>query len=115
MTTNETKRDNPTALQSYLQDLTAGETTPLPESETWEAAIARMTAASEPAEIDRKSYFWFLEVLPPRVMAGSCFCFAEGMEPFRLFWTRNGRYFVRSLDWKQTKTLCRLAKILVYE
>jgi len=48
-------------------------------------------------------------------MAGNCFRFAEGMEPFRLFCTRNGRYFVRSLDWKQTKSPCRLAKILVYE
>ena len=36
------------------RELTAGEATPLPENETWEAAMERMTAASEPAEIDEE-------------------------------------------------------------
>jgi len=53
--------------------------------------------------------------LPPRIMTGSCFCFAEGLEPFRLFWKSDGRYFVRQLDWTQTRTVSRLAKTPVYE
>ena len=110
MMTNETKQDNMTGLKSYLQELTAGEAAPMPENETWEAAMERIKAASGPAEINEKTYFWFLGVLPPRFMAGSHFCFAEGMEPFRLFWQTNDRYFARQLDWTQTKTFCRLAK-----
>jgi hypothetical protein len=114
MTTNETTQENTMNLKSYLQELTAGEATPLPENETWEATMERMTAATEPAEIDEDTYFWFLEVLPPRFMAGSYFGFAEGAEPIRLFWKRSGRYFVRSLDWTQTKCLSRLTNSPVY-
>ena len=73
-----------------------------------------MLSPELPAEIDEETYFWFLEALPPGFMQGSCFCFAEGTEPFRLFWQRNGRYFVRSLDWHQTQSFCRLAGIPVY-
>jgi hypothetical protein len=115
MMTNETKQDNTAALKSYLQELTAGEAVPMPKNEPWEAAMERIHAATGPAEIDEETYFWFLEVLPPRFMAGSYFCFAEGMEPFRLFWKRNGRHFVRQLDWTQTKALCRLANTPVYQ
>lgn len=115
MTKNETNQEKSTSLKSYLQELTAGGASPMPEHETWEAAMVRMAAASEPAEIDEETYFWFLEVLPPRFMAGSYFGFAEGAEPIRLFWKRNGRYYVRSLDWTQTKNLCRLANTPVYE
>ncbi len=93
--------------ENYLQELTAGEVAPMPESETWEATMERMAAAVAPAEINEKTYFYFIGVLPPRLMADNCFCFAEGAEPFRLFWERNGRYFVRSLDWDQTRILCR--------
>ncbi len=114
MTTNETKQEDAASLKSYLQELTAGEATPKPENETWEAVMERITAASKPAEIDEETYFWFLEVLPPRFMNGSFFCFAEGMEPFRLFWMHGGRYFVRQLNWTQTKTFCRLANTSVY-
>ena len=115
MTTNETKQDNTTSLKSYLEELTEGEAAPLPADNTWEATMEWMQHGSGPAEIDEETYFWFLEVLPPRIMVGHYFCHAEGMEPFRLFWKRNGCYFVRSLDWRHTKTLCRLARIPVYE
>jgi hypothetical protein len=115
MTTNETKQDNTTSLTSYLQQLTAGEVVPRLEKETWEAMIGRISAHRGVSEIDEEAYFWFLEVLPPRIMLGSYFCFAEGMEPFRLFWQHQGRYFVRQLDWTQTKILCRLTKTPVYQ
>ena len=115
MTTNESKQDNPTSISTYIRELTAGDAMPRPENEAWEAMMTRIQFASGPAEIDEETYWWFLEVLPPRFMQGSSFCFAEGMEPFRLFWQRNGRYFVRSLDWQQTKSFCRLAGIPVYQ
>ena len=115
MTTNELKQDDTTSLEDYFLELTTGEIVPRPENETWEAAIERMKSSSGPAEIEEKTYFYFLGVLSPRYMYGSYFCFAEGMEPFQLFWERNGRYFVRTLDWHQTRIICRLADIPVYE
>jgi hypothetical protein len=115
MTTNELKQDDITSLQDYFLELTTGEIVPRPENETWEAAMKRMESASWPAESDEETYFYFLGVLPPRFMYGSYFCFAEGMEPFQLFWERNERYFVRTLDWHQTRNFCRLADIPVYE
>jgi hypothetical protein len=36
------------------------------------------------------------------------------MEPFWLFWERDGRYFVRCLDWPQTRNFCRLAGIRAF-
>ncbi|MCC7086545.1 MAG: hypothetical protein IT427_16220 [Pirellulales bacterium] len=114
MMTNETKQDNRATLKCFLQGLTAGETVPMPVNEPWEAAMERIQRATGPAEIDERIYFWFLEVLPPRFMDGNYFCFAEGMEPFRLFWKSNGQYFARQLDWRETKALCRLANTPVY-
>ncbi len=99
---------------TYLQKLTADEATPLPESETWEATLARMSDPSHPAEIDEKTFSYFLGVLPPRFMLGEYFGFAEGAEPVRLFWERGDRYFVRLLDWTQTKILCQLRKCSIF-
>jgi len=53
--------------------------------------MARISGYRGLSEIDEEAYFWFLEVLPPRIMTGSFFCFAEGMEPFRLFWKSDGQ------------------------
>jgi hypothetical protein len=115
MTTNETTLKTTASLNAYLAELTGGQPTPRPDNESWQAMLERIASASGPCEIDEETYFWFLEVLPPRFMQGSCFCFAEGIEPFRLFWRRNGRHFVRSLDWQQTRILCRLAGIRAYD
>ena len=115
MTSNGTTHNSTATLLAYLGELTADEPKPRPEDEPWSETIERITTASGSAEIDAETYFWFLEVLPPRFMLGSYFCFAEGIEPFRLFWRCHGRYFVRVLDWRQTKNLCRLAGIPAYE
>ena len=80
MTTNETKQHNRTSLKPYLEELAAGEAVPRLENETWEAMMARISGYRGLSEIDEEAYFWFLEVLPPRIMTGSFFCFAEGME-----------------------------------
>ena len=115
MTTNETKQDNTSSLKTYFRELTAGKAIPKRENEGWETIMNRIESASGPAEIDEETYWWFIEILPPRFMRENYFCFAEGMEPFRLFWQRNNRYFVRSLDWHQTRNFCRLAGIPVYQ
>jgi len=75
----------------------------------------RIESASGPAEIDEETYWYFLGTLPPRFMQENYFCFAEGMEPFQLFWERDGRYFARQLDWQQTRNFCRLAGIRAYQ
>ena len=115
MTTNETKQDNLTSLSTYFHELTAGQAIPRPENEAWEATMRRIESASRPAEIDAETYWWFLGALPPRFMQANYFCFAEGMEPFQLFWERDGRYFARQLNWQQTKNFCRLAGIRAYQ
>jgi hypothetical protein len=114
MTTNETNQDKTANLSTYFRELTAGEAIPRPENEEWEAKMSRIKFASGPAEIDDETYWYFLGTLPPRFMRENYFCFAEGMEPFQLFWERDGRYFARQLDWQQTRNFCRLAGIPVY-
>ena len=63
------------------------------------------------AEIDEETYSYWLEVLPPRYMNESLFCFAEGGEAFRIFWREEGGFFCRQLTWEETITFCRLAGI----
>jgi hypothetical protein len=43
----------------------------------------RIESASGPVEIDEKTYWYFLETLPPRFMRENYFCFAEGSEAIR--------------------------------
>ena len=42
------------------------------------------------SEISEETFFYFLELLPPRWMNGSMFTFGEGSGLFRLFWQRDG-------------------------
>lgn len=60
-------------------------------------------------EIEEETYFQYLEVLPPQLMLGSVFCFAEGAEPHLLFWSANGLYYARQLTWDETRRLCEAA------
>jgi hypothetical protein len=115
MTTNETNQDKTANLSTYFRELTAGEAIPRPENEEWEAMMNRIESVSGPVEIDEKTYWYFLETLPPRFMRENYFCFAEGSEPYRLFWEQDGRYFARQLDWQQTKNFGRLAGIRAYQ
>ena len=111
MITNAQQHNTTAALTAYLFELSAGDPIPKPENESQREMLDRIMAASGPCEIDQETDFWYLEILPPRFMRDNYFCFAEGVEPFRLFWSRGARYFVRSLDWQQTENLCRLAGI----
>lgn len=60
-------------------------------------------------EVSEETYFDFLELLPPRWMYGGVFAFAEGAGPFRLFWRRKGRFFVRELTTEETRRFCQLS------
>ena len=73
--------------------------------------LDRITILGRVSEVDRETYWHFLEVLPPRWMGRGDFCFAEGAEPFWFFWEKGGRYFCRRLTWEQTRTFGDLAGI----
>lgn len=62
-------------------------------------------------EVDEKTYFYYLEVLPPQFMDARCYCFAEGAEPYLLFWRRDDRYFARQLTMAETEAISKLAGI----
>ena len=77
------------------------------------AFVVQLTQEGHEAveEIHKDTYWWFLEVLPPKYFDGSLFAFAEGMEPLRLFWVRRRRYFCRVLSWAETRVFCAFADI----
>ena len=94
-----------------VQKLSCGSVSPQPEEEAWAGTIDRISVSGRIAEITEDTYWHFLEVLPPRFLRGNVFAFAEGMEPLRLFWEHDSRYFCRKLTWDETKELCAAAGI----
>lgn len=62
-------------------------------------------------EVSEEEYFEYLEALPPQLIDGVFFCFAEGSEPYLLFWKRAGRHYARQLSWDETTRLAKLAGI----
>ena len=61
-------------------------------------------------EINEETYWYFLEVLPPKWFNGNLFAFAEGQEPLRLHWhygsRAENRYYCRQLTDEQTNQFC---------
>lgn len=98
-------------LASFLSSLRTAEHVPRPDGEEWKALIDRISLPGTIADIDEEAFFYFLEVLPPKYQTGSLFAFAEGAEPFRLFWRSEQRHYCRQLTWDETQTFCRLARI----
>jgi hypothetical protein len=99
-----------TTLREFLAELRNAEVIVRPENEEWRTTIERMSVPGRIAEVDETTFDWFLDCLPPKWM-GDGFAFAEGAEPLRYFWKRNGRYFVRQLTWDETESFCRFAGI----
>lgn len=62
-------------------------------------------------EVTEEDYFSFLEMLPPHFIDGSSFCFAEGAEPYALFWRSRRCYYAKRLTWAETESLAQLAGI----
>jgi len=106
MITNEEKQEYLAAPELYLDELTAGEVTPMPESETWDAVMERISSR-EPCEIDEKTYYSFLKS-DWHTAVGRYTFFSDGKVPFRVLWTRDGRYFFRQLNRSQSIKLGRL-------
>ena len=73
-------------LAEFVAFLRAAETVPRPDGKDWKAMIARIHLTGKIAEVDEETYWYFLEVLPPKYMNGSLFAFAEGAESLKLFW-----------------------------
>ena len=100
-----------TTLGKYVAQLQQADVIPRPEGEEWAALIARISMPGQIAAIDAETFWYFLEVLPPKYQRGNLFAFAEGAEALRLFWQKGDRYFCRQLTWDETTGFCRLARI----
>lgn len=98
----------PESFNTLLHELKSAElTTTLPGSETWEDMIDRIKTPQALHEISEETYWYFLEVLPPKWMKGRHFAFAEGQEPLQLFWEeKRDEYRTRLLPWEQTYRFC---------
>jgi hypothetical protein len=94
--------------REYAELMSAAEATPLPDDEAWTELVERISVPGRVNEITEETFWYFLEVLPPKLFGGNRFCFAEGDEPLRLFWQREGRYFCRQLTRHETQRLCDL-------
>jgi hypothetical protein len=93
------------ALAKLLGTLTTGEAVPQPEDEPWDETIRRLLS-EQIIELTEETWFYYLEVLPPKLHRGGWFAFAEGQEQLTLFWRRHGQHFARRLTWEQTFQLC---------
>ncbi len=97
-------------LQALLTKLTTGAPIELPP---WDLSHAeRIEAMSQQGRIvaiDAETWWWYLDVLPPRWMRGDAFVFAEGYDRFRLFWRRGEEHFVRQLSEEETVRFCKLS------
>ena len=100
-----------TTLGEYVAQLRQAEVIPRPEGEDWPALIAHISRPGQIAAIHAETFWYFLEVLPPKYQRGGLFAFAEGAEALRLFWQKGDRYSCRQLTWDETRQFCRLARI----
>lgn len=103
MTATEKHSKKPRSLWAFIEILTNGEIQSASDADPlWfeEGTIA---------QIDEKTYWYFLELLPPRWMDGNWFAFGEGTGPFRLFWQDKDEYFGRELTDSETRTFCELS------
>ena len=95
----------------FVAFLRQAEVVPRPDGEEWSAMIARISVSGTIAALDEETFWYFLEVLPPKYQRGSLFAFAEGAEALRIFWQTGDAYFCRPLTWDETQEFCRLARI----
>ena len=100
-----------TTLKELVTQLQQAETVPRPNGEDWKAMIDRISIPAKIAEIDEETFWYFLEVLPPKFQRGNLFAFAEGAEALRIFWQKGDTYFCRQLTWDETQEFCRHARI----
>lgn len=90
----------------YHELSTEGEVVPQPQAEEWSETINRMHVTGRVNEITNETYWYFLEVLPPKLMRSNFFAFAEGQEPLTLFWEASGKHYCRRLTDEETNRFC---------
>lgn len=100
-----------TRLNEFLARLCAQEVHEQPANETWRELIGRIRRPGRNERIDRGTYAYFQETLPPHYHGGDYFAFCEGKEPLRLFARRGTEFFCRQLTWDETVVFCELAGI----
>jgi hypothetical protein len=104
-----------TDLTEFIAHLRQAELAMRPYGENWNALIERISIPGHLAEIAEETYWYFLEVLPPKYQCGPLFAFAEGAEPLRIFFAngfaKGSLFFCRQLTWDETKEFCRLASV----
>ncbi|MDA0590799.1 MAG: hypothetical protein O2820_24420 [Planctomycetota bacterium] len=107
------QQSNPQSFREFMSELMSDEPEELPP---WDLSLDEMIQLMNQmmnqevgvVRINEETWWWFLEVLPPRWMSGSAFAFCEGYDRFRLFWQRSDQYFARQLTEEQTVTFCQL-------
>src|SRR5206468_4095690 len=77
----------------------------------WRQHVEEISVPGSVVLITEEDWFYWLVVLPPRFQRGNVFCFAEGAEPFRLFWREAGSHFARQLTAEETLLFCKLAGV----
>ena len=92
-------------LTQFLSAMTGGEITNLGSKENppW-------YETGKTYEISEETYWYFLELIPPRWMSHSMFALSEGRGSFRLFWEKQSRYFARELTLQETELFCQLSQ-----
>lgn len=110
--------DTPTGpenFQTFMLGLTTGDAEPLQKNEPWPDMIRRIDVAGRIHRVAEETYWYFLEVLPPKWHSGPAFAFAEGQDPLQLFWSRGvheqSEYFTRRLTDDQIVRFCRLVRL----
>jgi hypothetical protein len=110
---NEPDPEPPT-LRDYLVQLKVG--CPVLDA-PWEDSDELYTrvVTAEPGTIlliDEETYFYFLELLPPRFQMNGQFFFGEGTGTFIFLWRAStGKYYARPLSDEETDEFCRLARV----
>src|SRR4051794_20254371 len=99
---------DPGKFQLLLRHLRTAEVIPRPADGTWPETIGRIKAGGL-CEIDAFADRFFRDVLPPHFMGYGVFAFAEGREPFWLFFKEASGYVCRRLTWEETLPFCDLA------
>jgi hypothetical protein len=105
MSANSTKAEKPRNLWAFIETLVASDRQPTTiDDPPW-------FKPGDICEIDEKTYWYFLELLPPRWMDGNWFAFGEGAGCLRLFWQVKDAYLARELTADETRTFRELSGV----
>ena len=92
--------------ETYAELSHESEVTEQPVDEDWYAFVERVSVPGRINEITGDAFRLFLESSPPRLLGRNRFCWADGDDPLRMFWTTVGRYYCRQLTRQETNRLC---------